>query len=134
MQAIGADFREHVYRAAGRSAVRQAVERIYADLQAQIDLRRPRCDASGRCCRFEEFGHRLFVTTMELATFIYDLELGNRTPEVDRLLLPATAPAALALAAATLLGLVALVGLAAVAHRRTSAPSVIVRSLMCRPR
>src|SRR6202012_3380440 len=30
---------------------------------------RPICVVSGRCCRFEEYGHRLYVTTMELAAF-----------------------------------------------------------------
>jgi Fe-S-cluster containining protein len=31
------------------------------------------CVVSGRCCRFEEFGHRLFVTTLELARFVHDV-------------------------------------------------------------
>jgi Fe-S-cluster containining protein len=63
-----------VYRAAGREEVRAAVQQVYADLQAQIDARRPVCNTSGRCCRFEEFGHRLYVTTLELAAFVYELE------------------------------------------------------------
>src|SRR4051812_50089543 len=29
---------------------------------------------SGRCCRFEEYGHRLFVTTLELAAFLHEIE------------------------------------------------------------
>jgi len=52
--------------------VPELVERIaalYADVQAAIDARRPRCDVSGRCCQFEKFGHLLFVTTLELAAF-----------------------------------------------------------------
>ena len=60
--------------AAGRADVREAVGRIYAQLQVEIDARKPRCDASGRCCRFESFGHRLFVTTIELAAFTAGLE------------------------------------------------------------
>jgi len=47
-----------------------AVEEMYARVQSQIERRRPSCVMSGRCCRFEEFGHRLFVTTLELARFI----------------------------------------------------------------
>ncbi|HEX3357453.1 MAG TPA: hypothetical protein VHS31_10820 [Tepidisphaeraceae bacterium] len=66
-----------VYTSAGREIVRQSVTDIYANLQRAIDLRRPLCTASGRCCRFEEFGHRLYVTTMELATFVYELEIGS---------------------------------------------------------
>lgn len=50
-----------------------AVRSLYADVQHEIDLRKPRCDASGRCCNFEKFGHRLFVTTLELAAFLDEL-------------------------------------------------------------
>ena len=64
---------EAVRGAAGRAEVRDAVRGVYADVQREIDLRRPVCVVSGRCCRFEEFGHRLFVTTAELAAFVHDL-------------------------------------------------------------
>jgi Fe-S-cluster containining protein len=64
---------EHVRAAASRADVRDAVARVYADLQREIDARRPICVASGRCCRFEEFGHRLYVTTLELAAFVAEL-------------------------------------------------------------
>jgi Fe-S-cluster containining protein len=67
-------LREEVWRAAGRAEVRDAVGRVYADLAAEVEARRPLCVASGRCCRFEEFGHRLFVTTIEVAAFLYDLQ------------------------------------------------------------
>lgn len=50
-----------------------AVRAIYADLAAETLHRSPRCDASGRCCHFDAFGHRLYVTTAELATFLSDL-------------------------------------------------------------
>src|SRR3954468_5559476 len=77
------DLQQIVYRAAGREEVRRAVEGVYADLQTAIDQRKPLCSASGRCCRFEEFGHRLYVTTIELAAFIYELEIGNTKPKAD---------------------------------------------------
>ncbi|CAN5667607.1 hypothetical protein BH09PLA1_BH09PLA1_17590 [soil metagenome] len=64
-----AKLREAIALASGRADVRAAVDALYAHLQDVIDLRQPVCNASGRCCRFEEFGHRLFVTTMELAVF-----------------------------------------------------------------
>jgi Fe-S-cluster containining protein len=70
-----------VRQASARPEVRRAVGELYAAVQREIDARRPRCEISGRCCRFEEYGHRLFVTTMELATFAHDLE-GQR--ESDR--------------------------------------------------
>ena len=66
------ELRQTVLSAASRPAVREAVLRIYSDLQAEIDRRRPVCLLSGCCCRFEEFGHRLYVTTMELAAFVRD--------------------------------------------------------------
>ena len=60
--------------AAKRPEVVHAVAQLYDDLQRQIAARRPICVASGRCCRFEEYGHRLFVTTMELAAFVSELQ------------------------------------------------------------
>ena len=53
------------------------LDALYADVQRQIDARRPRCDRSGQCCKFESFGHLLFVTTLELAAF------GLRRPAND---------------------------------------------------
>ncbi|MEM9347150.1 MAG: hypothetical protein AAGB26_11095 [Planctomycetota bacterium] len=43
---------------------------MYADLDAAVAERRPVCNASGRCCRFEEYGHRLYVTGLEIAWFV----------------------------------------------------------------
>lgn len=62
-------LRQAVAAAAARSEVRAAVDALYADVAAEIDRRRPLCVISGRCCRFEEYGHRLYVTTLELAAF-----------------------------------------------------------------
>jgi Fe-S-cluster containining protein len=68
-------LRDAVYRAAGTAQVREAVADFYRQVRADVDIRRPVCNASGRCCRFEEFDHRLFVTTIELAAFVYELEM-----------------------------------------------------------
>src|SRR5205085_12419488 len=38
---------------------------IYAAADAAVASAGPRCDASGRCCRFKEFGHTLFVSQLE---------------------------------------------------------------------
>lgn len=67
------ELNRNVRDAAARPEVRQAVLAVYADVQKEIDARRPLCVISGKCCRFEEYGHRLYVTTLELATFIGDL-------------------------------------------------------------
>jgi len=68
------EARRAILDASNRPEVHSAITSLYADLQRQIDLRRPKCILSGRCCRFEEFGHRLYVTTLELATFLHDLQ------------------------------------------------------------
>ena len=72
------DFAHHVRDAAARPDVRAAVGRLYERVQSAIDGRKPRCDISGRCCRFEQFGHRLFVTTVEMAAFLHDLDARGR--------------------------------------------------------
>ena len=56
-----------------RPEVRAAVLSLYSDVQREIDQRRPLCVSSGKCCRFEEYGHRLFVTTIEIGTFLHQL-------------------------------------------------------------
>ncbi|HVJ80616.1 MAG TPA: hypothetical protein VNC50_06055 [Planctomycetia bacterium] len=38
---------------------------IYAGLDAEIAAIGPRCEASGRCCRFAEYGHTLFLSALE---------------------------------------------------------------------
>jgi Fe-S-cluster containining protein len=70
-------LKEIVRTAAGRTEVLEAVARVYAELQTEIDQRRPLCVVSGRCCRFEEYGHRLYVSTIELAAFVAGLEPGK---------------------------------------------------------
>src|SRR5258705_8729319 len=69
-----AEWKRHVEVASARAEVREAVVNLYSAVQREIDARRPLCVVSGRCCRFEEYGHRLFVTTMELATFFHELQ------------------------------------------------------------
>lgn len=66
----------HVWReAAQRSEIATAIRSLYADLDEVVRDRQPVCNASGRCCRFEEFGHRLYVTGLEIAWFL--LEVGH---------------------------------------------------------
>jgi Fe-S-cluster containining protein len=66
-------LKESVSAASTRPEVREEIRALYADLQIEIDRRRPLCVMSGRCCRFDEYGHRLYVTTAELAAFMADL-------------------------------------------------------------
>lgn len=44
---------------------RSGLLQILADADAAVAMHSPCCDASGRCCRFADFGHTLFLTQME---------------------------------------------------------------------
>jgi Fe-S-cluster containining protein len=75
---------EAVLSASKRDEVRLAILRLYDDVAREIDSRRPLCAMSGRCCRFDEFGHRLYVTTLELAAFFQQLRgIANRHEAAD---------------------------------------------------
>ena len=71
-------LRQAVEAAASRPEVASAVRAVYDAVGAEVDRRRPVCAVSGRCCRFEEYGHRLFVTTLELAAFVGGVEALTR--------------------------------------------------------
>jgi hypothetical protein len=43
----------------------QKVLEVYAQADAAVAAAGPRCDASGRCCRFTEYGHTLFISRFE---------------------------------------------------------------------
>jgi hypothetical protein len=45
--------------------LRAEVLAIYAEADAAVAAAGPRCDASGRCCRFTEYGHTLFISNLE---------------------------------------------------------------------
>lgn len=80
---------------ARRPDVRAEVHALYADLARDIDQRRPRCDVSGRCCHFDAYGHRLYITTAELATFLDDFATPAgpaEAPQSARALLPQLTP------------------------------------------
>ena len=55
---------------------------LYEQLDAEIAARNPTCVNRGSCCRFGEFGHRLFVTPVELAYFL--AKTGGKGPASDR--------------------------------------------------
>ena len=49
---------------------------LYEDLAAEIARAAPVCELSGRCCRFKEYGHTLFISRPEA-----DLLLEQALPE-----------------------------------------------------
>lgn len=48
-----------------RAQAFEALETIYAEAEEEIERLAPRCELSGLCCRFDEFGHELFATALE---------------------------------------------------------------------
>ncbi|MCC6683241.1 MAG: hypothetical protein IT445_20280 [Phycisphaeraceae bacterium] len=58
------------FAAAVRPDVDAALRDFYGQLDAVIAARRPVCNQSGRCCNFDAFGHKLYVTALEIAWFI----------------------------------------------------------------
>ena len=51
---------------------REELQAIYAELGAEIAALAPVCVASGRCCRFREYGHTLFLSAPETALLLAD--------------------------------------------------------------
>src|SRR5262245_60827951 len=47
------------------SELRRATLQLYADADRDVAAAGPVCVASGRCCRFKEYGHTLFVSNLE---------------------------------------------------------------------
>jgi len=59
-------------------AFRDELQSIYADLDAEIARLAPVCRLSGRCCRFLEYDHTLFLTQAEAAVLIVDAPTPSR--------------------------------------------------------
>lgn len=45
--------------------LRARVLKVYTAVDAAVAAAGPRCEASGRCCRFTEYGHTLFLSQFE---------------------------------------------------------------------
>jgi hypothetical protein len=48
-----------------RNEIHRRVLEIYSDVDGAVAAAGPVCVASGRCCRFKEYGHVLFVSNLE---------------------------------------------------------------------
>jgi Fe-S-cluster containining protein len=63
--------------------IAKRVEEIYNWLDEQIAANQDKagkCEACGKCCDFETFGHRLFVTTPEMIYFAEKIGSKNLKP------------------------------------------------------
>jgi Fe-S-cluster containining protein len=52
--------------------LRQCVLDLYAAVDRDVAAAGPVCVASGRCCRFKEWGHTLFLSNLEAAVLLAD--------------------------------------------------------------
>jgi hypothetical protein len=64
--------------------LRGRVLEVYAAVDAAVAEASPRCDASGRCCRFAEYGHTLFLSHFEAEILLetappYDKPVGRES-------------------------------------------------------
>src|SRR5438309_6523762 len=46
-------------------ALRRQVLELYQEVDREVAAAGPVCVASGRCCRFKEYGHTLFLSSLE---------------------------------------------------------------------
>jgi hypothetical protein len=53
-------------------ALRRQVLEMYEEVDREVAAAGPVCVASGRCCRFKEYGHTLFVSNLEAAVLLHD--------------------------------------------------------------
>ena len=60
------------------AAFRAPLRAIYADLDAEVARLAPACELSGRCCRFEEYGHTLFLSGPEAALLLAEAPAPSR--------------------------------------------------------
>ncbi len=72
--------------------ISEAVAAILAAADAEIASLKPVCRASGRCCKFEEYGHRLYVTAAELVHFqnVISPSIDNRQSPIGNPSAPST--------------------------------------------
>lgn len=60
------------------TAARDALRALYGDLDAEVARLNPTCIASGRCCKFAEYGHTLFLSAPEAALLIDEAPAPSR--------------------------------------------------------
>ena len=63
---------------------------LYDELGLEVSRLGPVCELSGRCCRFREYGHSLFVSTLEIQLLLKEAPEPQRT--LDRGEMPVARP------------------------------------------
>ena len=59
--------------------LRLGLQRIYEDLAQDLARLAPVCELSGRCCQFQEYGHRLYISRAEAELLLEDGLPANAT-------------------------------------------------------
>jgi Fe-S-cluster containining protein len=63
--------------------VQRRVLALYAEVDREVAAAGPVCVASGRCCRFKEWGHTLFLSNLEAAVLLADAPSYERPVSTD---------------------------------------------------
>lgn len=69
---------QHWHAAAGEPVIDAALRRMFVQLDEFIAAQNPTCWISGKCCRFDSYGHRLYVTGLEIAWLVRQIDDGQR--------------------------------------------------------
>ena len=64
-------------------AVRQEVRALYAEVDRAVASAGPKCVASGRCCRFKDYGHTLFLSNLEAEVLLAEAPTYERPTSPD---------------------------------------------------
>lgn len=65
------------FDASQQGEIDRAIQHVYDQLDKQVAAKQPVCEQSGRCCKFDSYGHRLYVTGLEIARFLTQAKLGD---------------------------------------------------------
>jgi len=57
-----------------KAAIAEKVRQVYDLIDSKITAQQGRCDACGKCCEFDSFDHRLYVTSPEIIYFAANVD------------------------------------------------------------
>ncbi len=63
----------------------EQLDELYSALDEHIAGASPACDSCGKCCDFADYGHRLYVTTLEMLYFWKNLRSGSNDVSIEEL-------------------------------------------------
>lgn len=63
-------FEDMILNAERRETLQRRMTAFYEDVDRAIAANKPTCWNRGACCKFSSYGHRLYITSVELAYFV----------------------------------------------------------------